>query len=67
MTSPPEPFIGGPEEIAERIAAYWNVGVKGFIIAFADPFDTESIERLGNEVRPRVKELTSETPAAVSR
>jgi F420-dependent oxidoreductase-like protein len=67
MTSPPEPFIGGPDAIAEKIAAYWKVGIKGFIIAFADPFDTESIERLGNEVRPRLKELTSETPAAVSR
>ena len=41
--------------------------MKGFILAFADPFDTESIERLGTEVLPRVKELTSETPAAVSR
>jgi F420-dependent oxidoreductase-like protein len=67
MTSPPEPFIGGPDEITERIAAYWKVGVKGFIVAFADPFDTESIERLGSEVRPRLQELTSETPAAVSR
>jgi F420-dependent oxidoreductase-like protein len=67
MTSPPEPFIGGPDEIAEKIAEYWQVGIKGFIVAFADPFDTESIERLGNEVRPRLKELTSETPAAVSR
>ena len=67
MTSPPEPFIGGPDEIAEKIAAYSKVGVKGFILAFADPFDTESIERLGTEVLPRVKELTSETPAAVSR
>jgi F420-dependent oxidoreductase-like protein len=67
MTSPPEPFIGTSEEIAEKIAAYWKVGVKGFIVAFADPFDTESIELLGTEVRPRVQELTSETPAAVSR
>jgi alkanesulfonate monooxygenase SsuD/methylene tetrahydromethanopterin reductase-like flavin-dependent oxidoreductase (luciferase family) len=67
MTSPPEPFIGEPDAIAEKIAAYWKVGIKGFIIAFADPFDTESIERLGTEVRPRLKELTSETPAAVSR
>jgi F420-dependent oxidoreductase-like protein len=66
MTSPPEPFIGGPDEIAEKIAAYWDVGIKGFIVAFADPFDTESIERLGSEVRPRLKELTSETRAAVS-
>jgi alkanesulfonate monooxygenase SsuD/methylene tetrahydromethanopterin reductase-like flavin-dependent oxidoreductase (luciferase family) len=67
MTSPPEPFIGGPDQIAERITAYWKVGIKGFIVGFADPFDTESIERLAGEVRPRIEQLTSETPAAVSR
>jgi alkanesulfonate monooxygenase SsuD/methylene tetrahydromethanopterin reductase-like flavin-dependent oxidoreductase (luciferase family) len=66
MTSPPEPFIGGPDEIAAKIAAYWKVGMKGFIVAFADPFDTESIERLANEVRPRLKELTSEAATPVS-
>jgi F420-dependent oxidoreductase-like protein len=67
MTSPPEPFVGGPDQIAEKIAAYSKIGIKGFIVAFADPFDTESIERLGSEVRPRLEELTSETAAAVSR
>ena len=67
MTSPPEPFIGRPDEIAEKIGAYAKVGVKGFIVAFAEPFDTETIERLGKEVRPRLKEIVTETTAAVSR
>jgi F420-dependent oxidoreductase-like protein len=67
MTSPPEPLIGEPEQITERIAAYWKVGIRGFIVGFADPFDTETIECLGNEVRPRLKELVSGTPAPVSR
>jgi F420-dependent oxidoreductase-like protein len=66
MTSPPEPFIGSSEQIAERIAEYWKVGIRGFIVAFADPFDTESIERLGREVRPHLNELVSRTPAPVS-
>ena len=66
MTSPPEPFVGGPDEIAERIAAYWKVGIKGFIVAFAEPFDSESIERVATEVRPRLLELIAETPATVS-
>ena len=57
----------GPEQIAQSIAAYWKIGVKGFIVAFAEPFDVESIERLATEVRPRLEALTSETPAAVSR
>ena len=67
VTSPPEPFIGRPDEIAEKIGAYAKVGVKGFIVAFAEPFDTETIERLGKEVRPRLKEIVTETTAAVSR
>lgn len=66
MTSPPEPFIGGPDEIAAKIAQYWEVGIRGFIVAFADPFDTESIERLANEVRPRLRDLVSAAPAPVS-
>jgi alkanesulfonate monooxygenase SsuD/methylene tetrahydromethanopterin reductase-like flavin-dependent oxidoreductase (luciferase family) len=66
MTSPPEPFVGGAEQIAERIAEYWRVGIRGFIVAFAEPFDTESIERLGRDVRPRLRELVSRTPAPVS-
>ena len=67
MTSPPEPFIGEPDFIVEQLAAYWKVGIRGFIVAFADPFDTETIERLGTEVRPRLKELVASTPVPVSR
>ena len=47
--------------------AHWKAGVKGFIVRFAEPFDDESIERLAKEVRPRLKELVSETPEPVSR
>ena len=67
MTSPPEPFIGESDHIVEQLAAYWKVGIRGFIVAFADPFDTETIERLGTEVRPRLKELVASTPVPVSR
>jgi len=57
QSSPQEAFTGSADEIAEKLAAYANVGVKGFIIAFAEPFDTETIERLATEVRPRLREL----------
>ncbi|HEV8536820.1 MAG TPA: LLM class flavin-dependent oxidoreductase [Candidatus Limnocylindria bacterium] len=66
MSAPPTAIVGGPDEIAERIAAHWRVGVKGFIVRFAEPFDDESIERIAKEVRPRLMELVSETPAPVS-
>lgn len=67
MSAPPSAIIGGPDEVAEKITAHWRAGVKGFIVRFAEPFDDESIERLAKEVRPRLKELVSETPEPVSR
>ncbi len=53
----PNAIIGAPDEIARRIAEYWKAGVKGFIIAFAPPYDTGSIERIASEVRPRLAQL----------
>ncbi len=53
----PNAIIGGPDDIAGRIAEYWKAGVKGFIIAFAPPYDTGSIERIALEVRPRLAQL----------
>jgi F420-dependent oxidoreductase-like protein len=67
MSAPPSAIVGGPDLVAETIAAHWRAGVRGFIVRFAEPFDAESIERLATEVRPRLKEILAETPAAVSR
>jgi len=54
-----EAFTGSADEIAEKISAYGKVGVKGFIVAFAEPFDIETIERLATEVRPRLEQLVA--------
>jgi F420-dependent oxidoreductase-like protein len=59
MSSPPEAIVGSPDDVAKRIAEYGRVGMKGFIIGFAEPFDTETIERLATEVRPRLGELVA--------
>ena len=67
MSAPPSAIVGGPDEVAERIAAHGRAGVKGFIVRFAEPFDDESIDRLAKEVRPRLDALLSETPEPVSR
>ena len=67
MSAPPTAIVGGPDQVAEKIAEYARVGVTGFIVRFADPFDAESIERLATEVRPRLQKILAETPAAVSR
>lgn len=67
MSAPPSAIVGGPDLVAGKIAEYARVGVNGFIVRFAEPFDAESIERLATEVRPRLKEILAETPASVSR
>ena len=67
MSAPPTAIVGTPDQVAEKIAEYARVGVRGFIVRFAEPFDAESMERLAKEVRPRLEEILAETPAAVSR
>jgi F420-dependent oxidoreductase-like protein len=67
MTSAPEAFVGSADEVVELIASYAAVGVNEFIFPFTSPFDTQTIEALGRDVVTRLKELTPETPAAVSR
>lgn len=67
MSSPPEAFIGSADEVVELVATYVPAGVKEFIFPFSAPIDTETIERLGSDVLPRVRELTAETREPVSR
>ena len=58
----PNPIIGDPDEVAAELVAYWRVGVKGFIVHAAEPFDDETIERLATEVLPRVDRLIAAAP-----
>ena len=67
MTSPPEALVGTSDDVVDLISTYARVGVNEFIAPFSEPFDTETIERLGTEVLPRVKELAGETSAVISR
>lgn len=67
MTSPPQAFVGSSDDVVDLIATYASVGVKEYIAPFTEPFDTETLERLGTEVLPRVRHLAGETPATVSR
>ena len=67
MTSPPDAFIGSSEDVVELVSGYAAIAVKEFIAPFTEPFDTETIERLGSDVVPRVHELSQETPTTVSR
>ena len=54
----PNAIVGGPDVVARRLKDFWDAGVRGFIVGFAHPYDTETIERLATEVRPRLDALT---------
>ena len=53
----PNAFIGTGDEVAAHLKRYWDVGIRGYIVGFAHPFDTESMERLAKDVRPRLEQL----------
>lgn len=53
----PNAIVGGPDIVARRLKDFHDAGVRGFIVGFAYPYDTETIERLATEVRPRLREL----------
>ena len=48
---------GDPDTVARRMAEYWKAGVRGFLLSGAEPFDRETIERVGREVKPRLAKL----------
>ena len=44
--------VGTPEDIAERLLPYLEIGYRHMIAGFPSPYDEESMTRLANEVRP---------------
>ena len=55
--NPPNAIVGDPDQVAAKLKEWWDVGVQGFIVGFAYPYDTVTIERLAKEVRPRLEKL----------
>ena len=51
--------VGTPDDLAENLAPYVELGYRHLIFQFLAPFDSETMERLALEVRPRLEELTS--------
>jgi alkanesulfonate monooxygenase SsuD/methylene tetrahydromethanopterin reductase-like flavin-dependent oxidoreductase (luciferase family) len=47
-------LIGSPGELTERMRRYVDIGFRHFVCGFPSPYDAESMERLANEVRPRL-------------
>lgn len=52
-------ILGTVEQVARVLAAFWRVGVRGFVVRGPAPYDRETFERLAREVRPRLAELVS--------
>ncbi|MGH2477326.1 MAG: LLM class flavin-dependent oxidoreductase [Candidatus Limnocylindrales bacterium] len=44
--------VGTPEDIAERLAPYLDIGYRHFVAGFPAPHDEESMTRFATEVRP---------------
>jgi F420-dependent oxidoreductase-like protein len=53
----PNAFVGSADEVATHLKRYWDVGIRGYIVGFAYPYDTESMRRLAEDVRPRLERL----------
>ncbi len=45
-------LVGTPEEVAEQMRPYAEIGYRHFIVGFPSPYDAESMERLVTEVKP---------------
>ena len=44
--------VGTPEDVAERLAPFLEIGYRHLIAGFPSPYDEESMTRLATEVRP---------------
>lgn len=51
----PNQNIGTPEQVAEKMRPYLEIGFRHFIIGFPAPHDAESIERLMTQVKPMLE------------
>ena len=48
--SRPNAIVGNAEQVAQRLKQFHDVGVRGFIVGFAYPYDLETMERLAKQV-----------------
>jgi alkanesulfonate monooxygenase SsuD/methylene tetrahydromethanopterin reductase-like flavin-dependent oxidoreductase (luciferase family) len=51
--------LGTPEDVAEYMAPYLELGYRHLICGFPAPYDEESMTRLANEVRPRLTSMVT--------
>jgi alkanesulfonate monooxygenase SsuD/methylene tetrahydromethanopterin reductase-like flavin-dependent oxidoreductase (luciferase family) len=44
--------VGTPEDVAEKVAPFVELGYRHLVAGFPNPYDEESMTRLATEVRP---------------
>jgi alkanesulfonate monooxygenase SsuD/methylene tetrahydromethanopterin reductase-like flavin-dependent oxidoreductase (luciferase family) len=49
-------LAGTPQQVADRMRPFLEIGFRHFVMGFPAPYDTESMERMANEVRPLLTE-----------
>jgi alkanesulfonate monooxygenase SsuD/methylene tetrahydromethanopterin reductase-like flavin-dependent oxidoreductase (luciferase family) len=49
--------VGTPEDVAEKLAPYLEIGYRHLVAGFPAPYDEESMTRLATEVRQRIASL----------
>jgi alkanesulfonate monooxygenase SsuD/methylene tetrahydromethanopterin reductase-like flavin-dependent oxidoreductase (luciferase family) len=47
--------VGTPEDVAERLAPFLEIGYRHLIAGFPAPYDEESMSRLATEVGPTLR------------
>jgi alkanesulfonate monooxygenase SsuD/methylene tetrahydromethanopterin reductase-like flavin-dependent oxidoreductase (luciferase family) len=47
--------VGTPEDVAEKIAPFLEIGYRHLIAGFPSPYDEESMTRYATEVRPQLE------------
>ena len=52
---PESAVVGTPEQVAERLAQYIEIGVRHLILRFADFPSTDSALRFAREVAPKLR------------
>jgi len=66
--APPAPrAMGDPDTVAGKLFEYWKAGARGYVMSGAFPFDLETIERMGRDVKPRLmKMIAADAPASTA-
>ncbi len=49
--------VGTPEQVAEQLRPYVEIGFRHFDVGFPAPYDVETMERMITEVKPRLEAL----------